>query len=63
MLCHNCKIPMKNQENSEGGMMDDDIYATWETKVCPQCKLCVRECYTAEILVRGKVELKEIKIS
>jgi ferredoxin len=54
---------MKNQENSEGGMMDDDIYATWETKVCPQCKLCVRECYTAEILVRGKVELKEIKIS
>ena len=33
-----------------GGVANDDIYETWEIKICPQCGRKIKETYKCETL-------------
>ena len=58
MICPNDLTQMYQYKKLGGGISEENLYETWEIKICPKCKRLVKESYSAMVI--DEKMLKEV---
>lgn len=56
MICPIDQVQMHQLDKIGGGVSEEDLYLTWELKICPLCGRVVKESYECEVLDQEGIE-------